>query len=98
VARLAGHDPSDSILMRHFGSVHRECLAALRHALPNVEDASLAAGFRNCRLLLEHDALARCKAGGTAPAVVPKFDELIAFLAGGMRTLAPGHDAEARAH
>ena len=31
VARLAGHDPSDTILMRHFGSVHRECLLALRH-------------------------------------------------------------------
>ena len=98
VARLAGHDPSDSIMMRHFGSVHRECLAALRHALPNVDDASLAAGFRHCRLLLEHDALARCKAGGTSPAVVPKFEELIAFLAGGLRALSPGQHAESRAH
>ena len=84
--------------MRHFGSVHRECLAALRHALPNVEDPSLAAGFRNCRLLLEHDALARCKAGGAAPAVVPKFEELIAFLAGGMRALARGPHVESRGH
>jgi len=88
VARLAGHDPSDTILMRHFGSVHRECLLALRHALPSVDEAALAAGFRNCRLLLEHDALARCKAGGNAPVVIANFDHLIAFLAGGMRALA----------
>ena len=88
VARLAGHDPSDSILMRHFGSVHRECLAALRHALPNVEDPSLAAGFRNCRLLLEHDALARCKAGTNAPPYTPSAEALMAFLAGGMHALA----------
>jgi AcrR family transcriptional regulator len=88
VARLAGHDPSDTIMMRHFGSVQRECLAALRHALPNVDDGALAAGFRNCRLLLEHDALARCKAGGSAPAVIARFEQLIAFLAGGLRSLA----------
>src|SRR5690348_5786048 len=43
VARLAGHDPSDTILMRHFGSVHRECLLALRHALPTVDDDTLIA-------------------------------------------------------
>jgi AcrR family transcriptional regulator len=88
VARLAGHDPTDSIMMRHFGSVYRECLQALRHALPGVDDAALSAGFRNCRLLLEHDALGRCKAGGTAPQYVPTAQELIAFLAGGMRALA----------
>ena len=87
VARLAGHDPSDQIMMRHFGSVYRECLTALRHALPGVEDSSLAAGFRNCRLLIEHDALARCKAGGNAPAFTPSAEELIAFLAGGMYAL-----------
>ena len=88
VARLAGHDPTDTIMMRHFGSVHRECLQALRHALPGVDEAALAAGFRNCRLLLEHDALGRCKAGGTTPQYVPSAQELIAFLAGGMRALA----------
>jgi AcrR family transcriptional regulator len=98
VARLAGHDPSDSILMRHFGSVHRECLTALRHALPTVDDSALAAGFRHCRLLLEHDALARCKAGGNAPAVVPEFEQLIAFLSGGMRALANSASAETTAH
>lgn len=87
VARLAGHDPTDSIMMRHFGSVYRECLAALRHALPTVDDNSLQAGFRNCRLLLEHDALGRCKAGGNAPPVTPSAEELIAFLAGGLRAL-----------
>jgi hypothetical protein len=74
--------------MRHFGSVYRECLAALRHALPTVDEASLQAGFRNCRLLLEHDALGRCKAGGNAPPVTPSAEELVAFLAGGMRALA----------
>jgi AcrR family transcriptional regulator len=88
VARLAGHDPSDTIMLRHFGSVYRECLQALRHALPGVDDAALAAGFRNCRLLLEHDALGRCTAGGAAPQYVPSPPELIAFLAGGMRALA----------
>lgn len=88
VARLAGHDPSDAILLRHFGSVHRECLAALRIALPNVDDVALAAGFRNCRLLLEHDALARCKAGGQAPTAAPTADQLIGFLGGGLRALA----------
>lgn len=98
VARLAGHDPSDTILMRHFGSVHRECLVALRHALPNADESSLTAGFRNCRLLLEHDALARCKAGGNAPAVVSKFEQLIAFLAGGLRALAGTSNGEAVAH
>ena len=98
VARLAGHDPSDTILMRHFGSVHRECLVALRHALPNADEASLTAGFRNCRLLLEHDALARCEAGGNAPAVISKFEQLIAFLAGGLRALAGTSNGEAIAH
>jgi AcrR family transcriptional regulator len=101
VARLAGHDPSDTILMRHFGSVHRECLLALRQALPNADEAALAAGFRNCRLLLEHDALARCKAGGTGPSVLAKFDQLIAFLAGGMRAMAGvsnGGDATTTSH
>ena len=96
VARLAGHDPSDSIMLRHFGSVYRECLVALRHALPGVDDAALAAGFRNCRLLLEHDALARCKAGGNAPRVTPRAEDLIAFLSGGLRALAtrPDQDPE----
>jgi AcrR family transcriptional regulator len=88
VARLAGHDPTDGIMLRHFGSIHRECLTALRHALPGVDDRALTAGFRNCRLLIEHDALARCRAGGTAPSVVPTAEQLIAFLAGGLRTLA----------
>ena len=87
VARLAGHDPTDTIMLRHFGSVYRECLTALRHALPGVDESSLAAGFRNCRLLIEHDALARCKAGGTAPPVTPSSEELIAFLAGGLHAL-----------
>ena len=98
VARLAGHDPSDSIMLRHFGIVYRECLAALRHALPGVDDAALAAGFRHCRLLLEHDARARCKAGGSAPPYTPSAEQLIAFLAGGMRGLASqARDAPARA-
>jgi AcrR family transcriptional regulator len=88
VARLAGHDPSDSIMMRHFGSVYRECISALRHALPGVDDASLAAGFRDCRLLIEHDALARCKAGGNSPVATSSAEQLIAFLSGGMRALA----------
>ena len=88
VARLAGHDPTDTIMMRHFGSVYRECLSALRHALPGVDDPALSAGFRNCRLLLEHDALGRCKAGGNGPQYVPSAQELIAFLSGGMRALA----------
>ena len=98
VARLAGHDPSDTIMMRHFGSVQRECLAALRGTLPNVDDSVLAAGFRYCRLLLEHDALARCKAGGNAPSVIPKFEHLIAFLAGGLRSLANVPGGEAVSH
>jgi len=98
VSRLAGHDPTDSILMRHFGSVHRECLAALRQALPGVDEDALVAGFRNCRLLLEHDALARCNAGGNAPAVVPGFEQLIAFLAGGLRALSPRGKSDPTAH
>ncbi|HEY7786909.1 MAG TPA: TetR/AcrR family transcriptional regulator [Casimicrobiaceae bacterium] len=88
VARLAGHDPSDSMMLRHFGSVYRECLSAFRHVLPGVDDAALAAGFRNCRLLLEHDTRARCGAAHDAPAHTPSAEELIAFLAGGMRGLA----------
>ncbi len=98
VARLAGHDPSDAIMLRHFGSVYRECLAALRHALPGVDDDALAAGFRNCRLLIEHDALARCKAGGTAPAVAMRAEQLMGFLAGGLHALALRARAEAPAH
>lgn len=74
-------------MLRHFGSVYRECLTALRHTLPGVDDAALAAGFRNCRLLIEHDALARCKAGGNTPQFTPSAEELIAFLAGGLRAL-----------
>jgi AcrR family transcriptional regulator len=97
VARLAGHDPTDSIMLRHFGSVYRECLSALRHALPGVDDQALAAGFRHCRLLIEHDALARCKAGGNAPPARPSADELIAFLAGGLRALSVHvHEAQPR--
>ena len=98
VARLAGYDPTDTILLRHFGSVHRECLTALRHALPGADEVALAAGFRNCRLLLEHDALARCKAGGNAPSVVASFEQLVAFLAGGLRALAGASSADSRSH
>jgi AcrR family transcriptional regulator len=97
VARLAGHDPTDAILLRHFGSVYRECLTALRHALPGVREDALSAGFRNCRLLIEHDALARCKAGGSAPTVTMKPEEIIGFLAGGLRALGTAN-AEAPAH
>jgi AcrR family transcriptional regulator len=97
VARLAGHDPSDAIMLRHFGSVYRECLTALRHALPGVDDDVLAAGFRNCRLLIEHDALARCKAGGTVPTATMRAEQMIAFLAGGLRALAT-QASEATAH
>lgn len=98
VARLAGHDPSDTIMLRHFGSVHRECLAALRHALPGVDDAVLAAGFRNCRLLLEHDALARCKAGGNTPPFSQAPEKLMAFIAGGLHALAAKSRQEETAH
>ena len=98
VARLAGHDPTDGIMLRHFGSIHRECLIALRHALPGVDDAALTAGFRNCRLLIEHDALARCKAGGNSPAVVTSPEQLIAFLAGGLRSLVEQAQEEQTAH
>ena len=98
VARLAGHDPSDEAMLRHFGSAYRETLAALRRALPGVDDATLAAGFRNCRLLIEHDALARCQAGGNAPNATSSADELIAFLAGGLRALAGQARVEATAH
>jgi hypothetical protein len=84
-------------MLRHFGSVYRECLSALRHALPGVDDQALAAGFRHCRLLIEHDALARCKAGGNAPPARPSADELIAFLAGGLRALSVHvHEAQPR--
>jgi AcrR family transcriptional regulator len=88
VARLAGHDPSDGIMLRHFGSVYRECLSALRHALPGVDDDVIAAGFRNCRLLIEHDALGRCKSGGNPSQFMPSAEQLIAFLGGGLRALA----------
>ena len=98
VARLAGHDPTDGIMLRHFGSIYRECLAALRHALPGVDDRALTAGFRNCRLLIEHDALARCKAGGNAPSVVPSAEQLIAFLAGGLHALAEQARVEQTEH
>jgi hypothetical protein len=72
--------------MRYFGSVANACWRCGRRLA--IDEAALAAGFRNCRLLLEHDALARCKAGGTGPTVVSNFDQLIAFLAGGMRAMA----------
>ena len=89
VARLAGHDPSDAIMLRHYGSVYRDCLAALRHALPGVDDSALTAGFRNCRLLIEHDTLARCRAGGALQAATMRAEQLVGFLAGGLRALVP---------
>jgi AcrR family transcriptional regulator len=92
VVRLATSDPTDEIFTRHFGSAQRECLYELRKALPQLDENVLIRGFRQCRILFEHEVLARCRnCEIESGAIRQRSGELIAFLSGGLRALAsPG--------
>jgi AcrR family transcriptional regulator len=92
VVRLATSDPSDDMFARHFGSAQRECLYKLRKALPQLDESVLMRGFRQCRILFEHEVLSRCRTCEIEPAAMrTRSAELIAFLSGGLRALAsPG--------
>ena len=88
VARLASYERGSELFSRHFAPVERECLYALRRALPAPTDDELTRGFHYCRLLFERELMSRCSEG------TPDRDEqrrrserLIAFLAGGLRAL-----------
>jgi len=89
VARLDETDPDDRMYQRHFASVQREFLYALRKSLPGMSEGAITAGFRYCRALFSREILSRCR---TFPPdqqpVQTKPAELIAFLGGGLRALA----------
>jgi len=89
VARLEETDPEDRMYLRHFGAVQREFLYALRKTLPGVAEATLANGFRYCRALFSREILSRCRRYTPDEQPVPTKPELlIAFLSGGLKSLA----------
>lgn len=94
VARLVSGDPSDELFRRHFGRAERECLYALRKALPNGSEEALRRGFLHCRALFERLILAHCATcDRDAHTQEGRVQELIGFLAGGLRSVAGTHPA-----
>ena len=88
VARLASYDRGGELFSRHFAPVERECLYALHRTLPEVPEDELARGRAHCRLLFERERMSRCHDGAADMAEQRRRSErLIAFLAGGMRSL-----------
>ena len=88
VARLASYDRGNELFSRHFAPVERECLYALRRALPAPTDEELLRGLQHCRLLFERELMSRCGDGPSDRDEQRRRSErLIAFLAGGLRAL-----------
>ncbi|HSV17902.1 MAG TPA: TetR/AcrR family transcriptional regulator [Casimicrobiaceae bacterium] len=88
VARLASYERGDELFSRHFGAIERECLYALRRALPEATDEELERGLRHCRLLFERELMTRCSHCAPNPEDQRRGSErLVAFLAGGLRAL-----------
>jgi len=88
VARLVSGDPNDELFRRHFGSAERECLYALRKALPACSEEALRRGFMHCRVLFERLILAHCDACNLDEhAQDESVHGLIVFLAGGLRAM-----------
>lgn len=88
VARLASYERGSELFSRHFAPVERECLYALRRALPAPTDDELVRGFHYCRLLFERELMSRCSEGaGEREEQLRRSERLIAFLAGGLRAL-----------
>jgi AcrR family transcriptional regulator len=88
VARLASYERGSDLFSRHFAPVERECLYALRRALPAPTDDELVRGFHYCRLLFERELMTRCAESGPDHEEQRRRSErLIAFLAGGLRAL-----------
>ena len=88
VARLASYDRGGELFSRHFGPVERECLYALHRTLPEVPEDDLARGLAHCRLLFERELMSRCGEGAPEiPEQRRRSERLIAFLAGGLRSL-----------
>ena len=86
VARLASYDKGNELFSRHFGPIERECLYALRRALPAPTDDELMRGLQYCRLLFERELMSRCSEGAQDPQRQrARSERLIAFLAGGLR-------------
>jgi AcrR family transcriptional regulator len=88
VARLASYEKGNELFSRHFGPIERECLYALRRALPAPTDEELHRGLQYCRLLFERELMSRCAEQAPDPARQrARSERLIAFLAGGLRAL-----------
>jgi len=88
VARLASFEKGNELFSRHFAPVERECLYALRRALPAPTDDELVRGFQYCRLLFERELMSRCSECATsADEQRRRSERLIGFLAGGLRAL-----------
>ena len=88
VARLASYERGSELFSRHFAPVERECLYALRRALPAPTDDELARGFHYCRLLFERELMSRCsECAPDRETQQRRSERLIAFLAGGLRAL-----------
>jgi len=88
VARLASFDKGNELFSRHFGAIERECLYALRRALPAPTDEELVRGLQYCRLLFERALMSRCSDHEPDPQRQrARSERLIAFLAGGLRAL-----------
>jgi AcrR family transcriptional regulator len=91
VARLASHEAGEAIFARHFALVEHAAIDALQRALPALSHEEIGRGMRYARLVFERELRERC---GTGPAGAEeqrrRTEEMIAFLAGGFRSLHGG--------
>jgi AcrR family transcriptional regulator len=91
VARLSSHSRGDALFARHFAPIEQAAIEALQRALPALSADELASGMRWSRLIFERELRDRC---ATEPAHADqqrrRTEAMIAFLAGGFRSLHSG--------
>jgi AcrR family transcriptional regulator len=95
VAHLGHAD--DLLAARHFQDVEHEALYALRNALPDAPDETLASGLRLTRVLFHGEVLARCRDRTRAAPDNGRDESLTAFAAAGIRALLGVHALPAMA-
>ncbi|HEX4883509.1 MAG TPA: TetR/AcrR family transcriptional regulator [Casimicrobiaceae bacterium] len=87
VARIG--DADHRVPARHFHEADREALHALRGAIPEAPEDTLASGLRLTRMLFHCEVLARCREGAGDPTGVDRDRRVTAFAAAGIRALVP---------
>jgi AcrR family transcriptional regulator len=90
VARLASHERGEALHARHFAAIDQAAIEALQRALPDLSREELERGMRYARLIFERELRERCAQGKGPFDQRQRIDEIVAFLAGGFRSLHAG--------